>query len=498
MSKININKLIPTRAVIGTMIFMACFMCYVVRVNMSINLIAMVEPIGSKTGHQVAECSRNDEENENQTESLQKLTSTVNYGARYSWNGEIQGLILGSYFWGYILTSIPGGLLAERFGPVKTIGVSTILSAALTLLVPLCASWHYIFVITARFLTGMLGGVVYPGLHCLISRWAPPIEKGKFTGALLGGTLGTVITWPLLGAILESMGWSWAFFIPGIIVLLWCTLWFILVSDTPEDHPRISEEEKKYIAKSVGDVITKEKALPPYKDMFLSIPFWAYTVLHFGNLWGLYLLLTAGPKFMSEVLGFNLGHSGILASLPYLARMLLGFLFGYIGDYIRKKSWMSVTVIRKSFVLFSHFIPGIFLIAQTFTGCDTTLAVIFLTLALGMNGASTLTNLQNSQDLAPNFAGTLYGVVNCIGGTTGFITPMLTGYFTKEHNGLDEWHIIFWIGASVYIGSGVVFCLLGSGQIQPWNYVKCIPPQKSGVDNPAFAENDAKEDNTKV
>lgn len=86
--------------------------------------------------------------------------------------------------------------------------------------------------------------------------------------------------------------------------------------------------------------------------MFLSIPFLAYTVLHFGNLWGLYLLLTAGPKFMSEVLGFNLGHSGILASLPYLARMLFGFVFGFIGDFIRKRQWLSVTATRKSFVTF--------------------------------------------------------------------------------------------------------------------------------------------------
>lgn len=79
------------------------------------------------------------------------------YGVRYDWNSEIQGLILGSYFWGYIVTSIPGGLLAERFGPVRTIGITTILSGALTLLIPLGASFHYAVVIAARFLTGLLG-----------------------------------------------------------------------------------------------------------------------------------------------------------------------------------------------------------------------------------------------------------------------------------------------------------------------------------------------------
>lgn len=58
--------------------------------------------------------------------------------------------------------------------------------------------------------------------------------------------------------------------------------------------------------------------------------------------------------------------------------------------------------------------------------------VAVITISLGFNGASTLTNLQNAQDLAPNFAGTLYGVINFIGTTTGFLTPMVVGYFTKE------------------------------------------------------------------
>lgn len=55
---------------------------------------------------------------------------------------------------------------------------------------------------------------------------------------------------------------------------------------------------------------------------------------------------------MSEVLGFNLGHSGILAALPYLARLIFGFIFGAIGDVLRAKQIMTVTQIRKWFMLF--------------------------------------------------------------------------------------------------------------------------------------------------
>lgn len=58
--------------------------------------------------------------------------------------------------------------------------------------------------------------------------------------------------------------------------------------------------------------------------------------------------------------------------------------------------------------------------------------VALITLSLGFNGASTMTNLQNAQDLAPNYAGTVYGIINFVGATSGFITPLVVSYFTAE------------------------------------------------------------------
>lgn len=87
----------------------------------------------------------------------------------------------------------------------------------------------------------------------------------------------------------------------------------------------------------------------------LSLPFWAFVVLHYGNLWGLYFLLTAGPKFVSQVLGFDISKAGLIAGLPYISRMFMGFVFGSIGDVFRKKQKVSVTVIRKSFVVICEY-----------------------------------------------------------------------------------------------------------------------------------------------
>lgn len=40
--------------------------------------------------------------------------------------------------------------------------------------------------------------------------------------------------------------------------------------------------------------------------------------------------------------------------------------------------------------------------------------------------------MMNAHDLAPNFAGTIFGIVNGIANTSGFITPMVTAHFLKD------------------------------------------------------------------
>lgn len=92
------------------------------------------------------------------------------------------------------------------------------------------------------------------------------------------------------------------------------------------------------------------------------MPFLALTGLHYGNLWGLFFLISAAPMFMSEVLGFNLAQAGVLASLPYLARLFSGFAFGALGDVIRKKKLMHVTTVRKFFCIFCELVFSIIII----------------------------------------------------------------------------------------------------------------------------------------
>jgi len=76
--------------------------------------------------------------------------------------------------------------------------------------------------------------------------------------------------------------------------------------------------------------------------------------------------------------------------------------------------------------------PAICLVIMTYVGCDATTAIIMLILALAFNGAACQTSLQNHQDLAPNYAGSLYGIMNTFGSFPGFIIPPIIGALTNE------------------------------------------------------------------
>lgn len=90
-----------------------------------------------------------------------------------------------------------------------------------------------------------------------------------------------------------------------------------------------------------------------------------------------------------------------------------------------------------SYFCVAHVVPGLFLLGMTYVSDEPYMCVAFMTLSLGFNGASTVTNLQNCHDLAPNYAATLYGIMNTAGTTAGFITPLVVAFFTQEQVGYE-------------------------------------------------------------
>lgn len=68
-----------------------------------------------------------------------------------------QGTVIGAYFWCYPLTSLVGGMAAERWGPRYVILVTSLASGVLTAFSPAAARISYIALVITRVFLGCAG-----------------------------------------------------------------------------------------------------------------------------------------------------------------------------------------------------------------------------------------------------------------------------------------------------------------------------------------------------
>ena len=73
----------------------------------------------------------------------------------FDWDEKTQGMVLGSFFWGYIVTQIPGGILVKWTGSKWMIGIGCLSTALFTLLTPIAARYSVYALIAVRVLEGL-------------------------------------------------------------------------------------------------------------------------------------------------------------------------------------------------------------------------------------------------------------------------------------------------------------------------------------------------------
>lgn len=88
-------------------------------------------------------------------EALIILRSISQQASVYDWDSETQGWILGSFFYGYIITQIPGGYLARKYGAKWLLGYGILCTVIFTLLTPVAADLGAGYLIAVRVLEGI-------------------------------------------------------------------------------------------------------------------------------------------------------------------------------------------------------------------------------------------------------------------------------------------------------------------------------------------------------
>ena len=105
------------------------------------------------------------------------------------WSEPNQGLVLGSYFWGYLITQVPGGRVAEIYGGKWVFFVAIVMNVAATLLCPICSQAGFEYLILMRIFMGLGGGLTFPAMNVLVAEWAPKQERSTMSSLVYGGWL---------------------------------------------------------------------------------------------------------------------------------------------------------------------------------------------------------------------------------------------------------------------------------------------------------------------
>ncbi|XP_048780950.2 vesicular glutamate transporter 1-like isoform X2 [Ostrea edulis] len=387
---------------------------------------------------------------------------------QFLWTPETIGIVDSSFFWGYIVTQIPGGYLASRVPANRIFGLAIGISSFLNILVPGAAQVHYGLVMAVRILQGLVEGVTYPACHGIWRHWAPPLERSRLaTISFCGSYAGAVLGMPLSGILTKNLGWQSGFYVFGILGMIWCIFWMIFSFEKPSTNPHITQEERIYIETSIAEsgCLVDKDMKTPWLKFFSSMPVYAIIVANFCRSWTFYLLIISQPMYFTEVFHFDVSKSGILAALPHLVMAIIVPIGGFAADKLRQRL-LTTTHVRKIFNCGGFGLEACFLLGVAITR-NTTTAIVCLTLAVGSSGFAISGFNVNHLDIAPRFASILMGLSNGVGTLSGMLCPVVTELLTKKGTA-DEWQNVFIIASVVHFLGIIFYGIFASGEKQAW------------------------------
>ncbi|CAL1548158.1 unnamed protein product [Lymnaea stagnalis] len=133
------------------------------------------------------------------------------------------------------------------------------------------------------------------------------------------------------------------------------------------------------------------------------------------------------------------------------------------------KQLVTRTVARKVGNTLGLLVPGIFVLGVGYFDCGragwaVTLLVIGVSMSGFQYGAGFLTN---PGDIAPQYAGIIFGLSNTFATLPGFIVPSVIGYITTDQT-QSQWQTVFYIASAIYAFGALFFIVFASGEIQDW------------------------------
>ena len=368
----------------------------------------------------------------------------------------VEGVILGSFFWTYLLFQVPGGWLLDRFGPRRVVGGSGVLWGVFQAIGGLAGGGG--FLVFQRLGLGATEAPIAPAGAKLNSAWLPSRERARgatfvdAAGPFGSAVGGLAVTW----IIAATGGWRWAFVVTGVITVVVSVLYYAYLRDRPQEHPKVSRAELAHICDEedpADDAAPGAVPLPRVPDYLRSRSFWGMMLGRLGWAtvwWG---IISWTPSYLNRALGFDLAALGWGTFLVYGSGVLGQLAAGYATDRWRAATPRHNLVMRTVFAvsgvgtaaaIFS--LPGI---QDGATALAALSVAVFLINAGGLYWAIPAWLAPKEQ------VGTVGGVMNIASSGGGSLAPIVMGFAIGAAGG-------GYGGAFLFLGASAVLYLLGS------------------------------------
>lgn len=271
------------------------------------------------------------------------------------------GIINSSFFWGYALTQIIGGWVADKYG-----GKLVLLTAVggwsfFTFIVPFSVERGLAVFIVTRMLLGAAEGVGFPAVHSMLGKWIPSNERSRSVSLVTAFSyLGAIFSSIVASALLKPYGWRSIFYSFGLVGLLWCIPWIYFAENEPSERHHIAFDEldtvvisasrRRYsrvnhelsstdsdvdddgfISSDIVHVQEKGEVGTPWKRILCAKEVWAIIINQFAQSWGFFTILFYLPSYFEVVHGLKSDQAGFMTIIPNLIQV--GIFLLYLGNW---------------------------------------------------------------------------------------------------------------------------------------------------------------------
>ncbi|CAL1293171.1 unnamed protein product [Larinioides sclopetarius] len=464
------QSLFQCRYIVTLLEFFVFFEIDAYRLATSMSVVAMVNNTAISSNDSlnliIESCPIND--------SITSELPLLDNDGEFNWSPEIQGYVLGAGFMGYVISQIPGGLLAEAYGAKITIVGGLILSSVAHVLCPFAAKYSSYLMIAMQLLRGLGQGLLPPAHSVLSANWFPSTERGFLNGLIMGGSvIGSLLSCFVSGILCSSTllgGWPSVYYIYGGLGLVLCLCVQAFLYESPRVHPKIEKIELNYIVENQETDLSQKRPPTPWRKILTSVPVYAMTYAVFSHFWAITHQISVQPVYLGTILHYPIEENGVLTSIPFVFQALLIFFGGWISKWLITQNYTGIDKARKCCNLLYSLGYSIGVLGIYFAGCDKLWSNIFSIIAMSFIGLSIPGCMVAPIDMSPTFAGSLFGLSNTIASSASFLLPIITGLMLNEEQTLAQWNNIFFMCTGVIMSAGVVFYAFGSAEVQAWNF----------------------------